>query len=182
VSTPATFGPKLMDAERRRICLELRAAGLTEEAIAKEMTSRGHTMTRTRVHRTLVSALERLARDESYAAEQVRQLDLTRIDQAIQVLWPLVRAGNLKAMREYRAFIDQRARLLGTYAAQKTEVEATVNHRIDPADREEIARLEEAFVTASRPADAQLDDDDVVEVEQAPPSPAAEILGIEAAG
>jgi hypothetical protein len=102
--------------------------------------------------------------DESYAAEQVRQLDLTRIDQAIQVLWPLVRAGNLKAMKEYRAFIDQRARLLGTYAAQKTEVEATVNHRIDPADREEIARLEEAFVTASRPADAQLSDDVVEDV------------------
>lgn len=183
-----TAGTKLLAAEKRRLILELRVAGLSEREIVADMRERGYErIGRAYVHQALHDALDRLAKDESLAAEQLRELDLIRVDECIRVLHPLAKAGNFKAMKEYRAFIDQRARLLGTYAAQKTEVEATVNHRIDASDREEIARLEEAFVTASRPADAQLSDAEVVEEEQPALeesvakafAAAAEIVGLE---
>lgn len=144
-------------ARRRRMVLDLRAAGLTHEAVAEQMTAMGEKITRVGVTRMLGRLLAEMAELDQADLREVRQLEIYRIDQALQVLWPKVKDGNLKAMREYRAFIDQRARLMGTYAAQKHEVQGNINHVLDVSDREEIKRLEEAFLTGH--AEEITDDD-----------------------
>lgn len=151
-------------AIKRRMVLDLRAAGLDENQISEQMTALGYKMSQQAVSKMLRRALENMARENQKDVELLREEELYRVNAALQVLWPKVKAGNLKAMREWRAFIDQRARLLGTYAAQQHKVETTVNHRIDPDDKAEIARLEEAFLTAAPELD--LPDADVIEEDE----------------
>lgn len=136
--------------ERRRIVLDLKAAGLSNREIREQMVRMGYTISERTVRNTVTDSLRLLIEEDHQKIEEMRALDLHRIDQAIKVLWPKVREGNLKAMREYRAFIDQRARLLGTNAAQKHEIKGEINHVISVEDKEEIRRLEEAFLTGAK--------------------------------
>ncbi len=164
--TQRTAPRNLMAQRRKRIILDLRSAGLTYEQVAEQSTQMGYKVTANKARVIVEKALHEMARDDQKNVEQIRQLDLRRIDEAIKILWPKVREGNLKAMREYRAFIDQRSRLLGTYAAQKHEVHGQIDHVIDAGDHAEIARLEEAFLTA---AEGDIPDAEVVEVPELPP-------------
>ena len=124
--------------------------GMKPGEIAEQLTNLGDygKVTEYVVKRTLRVEMEKLAEENRQDLVHLRALDLHRIDQALKVLWPKVRDGNLKAMREWRAFIDQRARLLGTYAVTKHEVHGVVEHMLDPSARDEIARLEAAFLAA----------------------------------
>jgi hypothetical protein len=135
---------------RNRAIVELRTAGLTYAEIAQQITNLGQygKCSEMTVMKVLQKELEKLADQNRDDVDKLRAIDLHRIDQALRVLWPKVREGNLKAMREWRAFIDQRARLLGTYAAQKHEVKGQIDHVLDSSAKEEIARLEEAFLAA----------------------------------
>lgn len=156
----ARSGP-VQRAERRRMILDLRAAGLTEEAIAGEMTKRGHRISQQGVHKILTNAMQNMAKHDQDDIRQIRQMDLYRLDQMLMVLWPDARAGNIKAIREIRQLLDQRARLLGTYAATKHEIRGQIEGVLSEEEREEIRRLEEAFKAASAPeiVDAEVVDD-----------------------
>lgn len=142
--------------------LDLRAAGLSEQEIADQMTANGEKITKQGVSKVIRNAMQQMREADQRDVDEIRQLDLYRIDQALKVLWPKVKEGNLKAMREYRAFIDQRSRLLGTYAAVKHEVGGQIDHLLQANEREEIARLEEAFASSS--ADFTLDEESIHEL------------------
>lgn len=148
IGEKARSGP-VKAARRRRMVLDLRAAGLTHADISEQMTRAGEPITPHGVASTLRRALNKMAEETSEAAETAREMELHRINLALQVLVPKVRDGNLKAMREYRAFIDQRAKLLGLYAPTKHEHSGQVNHTLSTDEREEVLRLEEAFVTST---------------------------------
>lgn len=153
---------------RNRMIVELRSAGLTFAEIAEQITAQGYPLSGNAAEKVVRKEMEKLADENREDVSKLRALDLYRIDQALKVLWPKVREGNLKAMREYRAFIDQRSRLLGTYAAQKHEVQGQVDHILDPSAREEIERLERAFLAASSfdpPDEDPVIDADIVELD-----------------
>jgi hypothetical protein len=134
--------------------LDLRAAGLTYEDIAEQMTRMGEKITTRGARQVAHHALNNMREETQVEVDLLREMELHRIDLAMKTLVPKVQEGNLKAMREYRAFIDQRARLLGLYAPTKHEVSGSVNHVLNPEEREEVARLEAAFVNSTA------DDDD----------------------
>jgi hypothetical protein len=135
-------------AQKRRTALELRAAGLSYEQIAEQMTSMGMKMSERGVQSLITRTLDKMVQVDQKNADQVRQLELARLDQLMAILWPKVRSGDIKAIKEYRGCIDQRARLIGTYAAVKHEFHGKIEGLVGESEREEIEREHEAFLAS----------------------------------
>lgn len=156
-----TRGQPVQRAVKRRVALELRAAGLTYEQVAEQMKQMGYRTSTNGVRKVIEGALSSMAEHDQQNVQQIRQMDLHRLDQLMAVLWPKVKVGDVKAIREYRQIIDQRARLLGTYAPTKHEIHGKIEGVLSEEDREEIKRLEEAFLASG----AQRDDEPVFDAE-----------------
>lgn len=141
-------GNPVKSAQKRRYALELRAAGLTYEQIAEQLTSMGMRTTEKAVQGIIDRALDKYVQIDQKNADRVRQLELSRLDQVMAILWPKVRGGDIKAIKEYRGCIDQRARLIGTYAAVKHEFHGKIEGLVGEDEREEIEREHEAFLAS----------------------------------
>jgi hypothetical protein len=156
-----TRGQPVQRHIKRRVALELRAAGLTYEQVAEQMKVMGHRTSAKGVRQIIERALEDMAQHDQQNVQLIRQMDVQRLDQLMAVLWPKVKAGDIKAIREYRQIVDQRSRLLGTYAAKQVEIRGKIEGVLSDEDREEIKRLEQAFLASG----AGGDDDVVVDAE-----------------
>ena len=112
-----------MDSLTRRInahdrhlkALELRKAGATYRAIAEQL---GYAQPRG-AHKAVSSALKATLREP---AEELRTLELERLDAMALALWRRAQAGDEKAVDRCLRIMERRARLLGLDAAAKTEV------------------------------------------------------------
>jgi len=126
-------------AVRRQAALDLRIDGWSYRAIAKEL-GIGHSQAK----RDVQAELEALVEESREAAEEVRELELSRLDKAITVCNDTLKSCwvdgsddreksrelQLKAIDRIAKLTEQRAKLLGLYAPQ--EVKQTITDEVSP--------------------------------------------------
>ena len=71
------------------------------------------------------SALEYLRKECTEEAKIVRDLQVQRIDKAMKAIWDQVIAGSVIHINTFIKLEDQRARLIGTNAPTKQEIDVT---------------------------------------------------------
>ena len=103
---------RLAQAEKRRRALELRKAGASYEQIAESLGYRS----KSGAHDAVTGALRDMLREP---AEQVRTLELSRLDDILMSIWTRVRAGEVAAIDRALRLAERRARLLGLDAPVK---------------------------------------------------------------
>jgi hypothetical protein len=101
--------------ERHLRALELRKAGVTYETIAGQLGYANASGAR----KAVASALKATLREP---AEELRTLELARLDAMALALWCRVQDGDEKAIDRVLRIMERRARLLGLDAAAKTEL------------------------------------------------------------
>jgi hypothetical protein len=104
----------LRTAERRYRALELRKAGMGYAEIAKQLglSSPGN------AYRIVKNALKATYREP---ADDVRKLELERLDRLTMALWKRAQNGEAEAIDRVLKLMDRRAKLLGLDAPEKTE-------------------------------------------------------------
>lgn len=110
---------RALAAARRRQAVELALSGATYQRIAEEMgyASRGT------VYRIVQQALTRA---EAETIDELRELELKRLDALQSAYWERAVCGDLQAAAVVIRVIDRRCRLLALYAASQ---------RLDRCDR-----------------------------------------------
>jgi hypothetical protein len=101
--------------DRKLQALELRKAGATFQAIADKLGYRGPSG----AHKAVVSALRATLREP---AEELRELELMRLDAMLLGLWRRAQAGEEKAVDRVLRIAERRARLLGLDAPARSEL------------------------------------------------------------
>jgi len=124
-------------AERRAQALQLRRAGADYRAIAAAMGVTVHVAWND-VQRGLKAIIQE-------PAEDVRQLELERVDRLFMVAYQKALAGDLKAIDTCLRIMDRRAKLLGLDVPQKVDLTAWVvefgrQQGLDPGTALETAR------------------------------------------
>lgn len=100
--------------ERQRQALELRKAGVGFQAIADRLGYSDHSG----AYRAVKSALKKTLQEP---ADEVRALELERLDKLLLGLWPRATSGNDRAIDRVLKIMQRRANLLGLDAPQKVE-------------------------------------------------------------
>lgn len=130
--TESKTSPRRMEAkERQRQALELRIAGVTLEVIAERVGFRSRQAAWDSIRR----ALEAIPRP---AAEQLRALDVERLDKMALAIWPRCLQGDLSAIDRAMRIFSQRARLLGYEVNPEP---APSGQQLLPGQREVIMRV-----------------------------------------
>ena len=111
--------------ERQRQALELRKAGVTLDEIAKAVGFKSRQAAHDSIQRALM-AIPRLA------AEELRNLDLERLDKLALAVWPKALQGDIQAINAALAILTRRAKLLGLEAPVKFEGEVQQYVHNDP--------------------------------------------------
>lgn len=117
-------GPdRLRTALREQECLRLRLDGLSHREIAAELGIAPSTAYK-RVHHALEDVNARNAEE----AENLRTLEMLRLDELQNALWERAVDGDDKAIGRILTIMERRAKLLGLDAPARREVE------VSPAD------------------------------------------------
>ncbi len=137
-----------MDSQTRRIkaldrhlqALELRRAGATYQAIADQL---GYAHAKG-AHKAVASALKATLREP---ADDVRELEVQRLDAALLAIWRRVTAGDYQAIDRLLGIINSRAKLTGSCAPQR--LAATVDwSAVQNVDMEAVERRLEDMLAA----------------------------------
>jgi hypothetical protein len=120
-------------SDRERQALDLRKAGASFDAIAKQL---GYSDP-SGAHRAVTRALDRIPNE---AAASLRVVEAERLDRLLLAVWKDALAGDLKAMDRALRILDQRARLLGLNLPVKAEVDMSVS-QVDPGEIEIVQRI-----------------------------------------
>lgn len=94
--------------ERQKQALRLRQAGVSYPDIAEALGYKHPSG----AAKAVSSALKKTLREP---ADELRQLELTRLDTMLFAIWPYVRAGNAEFIDRALKIMDARAKLLGLY-------------------------------------------------------------------
>ena len=105
---------KVAANDKQRQALEMRKAGATYDDIARAL---GYSQPAV-AHKAVKTALKFSLRD---VAEDVRDIELHRLDQALLAIWPGVRSGDLKSIDRFLRIMERRARFLGLDVPTKVE-------------------------------------------------------------
>ncbi len=103
-------------AERRRKALDLRKAGASYDAIAQQLRLSGSGS----AYKIVQAALKATYREP---ADDVRKLELERLDRLTLALWSRAQQGETEAIDRVLKLMDRRAKLLGLDAPAKSESE-----------------------------------------------------------
>jgi hypothetical protein len=109
-------------AERRRQALELRKAGYGFEEIGRALG-----LSTAGAYKVVQTALKATYREP---ADDVRKLELERLDRLTRGLWPRAIQGETEAIDRVLKLMTRRARLLGLDEPEKHDVRATVQPRL----------------------------------------------------
>lgn len=90
--------------------------------------------------------------------EQVRALQLQRLDELTAAAMPNAMQGNARSIDTVLKIEVMRSRIVGTEAPKKIEHGGSIGHVHEIADADEVARLEEAFKSS---VDYDIDSDAV---------------------
>ena len=107
-------------AERQRNALELAKAGVPYDTIAQRL---GYT-NRSGAWKAVQAAMQATIRP---AADDVRAMQVARLDDLLAGLWALARKGNVAAVDRALKIEERRAKLLGLDAAEKLDVSGTIS-------------------------------------------------------
>ena len=116
--------PRLIEAaEKRARALELRKAGATYDQIAQQVgyAERGS------AYRAVQTALQAITQEP---AQEVRQLEVERLDAMLLGLWPAARKGKEGAVDRVLRIMERRAKLLGLDAPVKADVGGKLSYEI----------------------------------------------------
>lgn len=115
-------------------CLRLRLRGLTYREIAKEVGSDYRL-----VHRCVTQALQRIKTECAETAEDVRQIELQRLDACIKAISEQIESGKLQAIDRMLNIMSRRSKLLGLDAPVESKVNVGVAEELEKA----LSKLEE---------------------------------------
>ena len=124
----------ILSMEKSRQALELRKAGCDYRTIADRVGYAGPSA----AHKAVMRALKLTVREP---AEEVRELEQSRLDQMLLALWPRVRQGDDQAIDRAIKIMDRRARLLGLDAPIRVNMKYIVD---DVAEDEDLTDEEKA--------------------------------------
>ena len=133
---------RILAKERQRQALELRLAGVTFDRIAETVGFRSPQAAYDSVKRAM-AAIPRPA------AEELRALDLERLDRLLLTIWPRALGGDVNYIDRSLRILSQRARLMGYDVNPEPGVSG---QQLLPGQREVIMRV----VYDSPPADQSL--------------------------
>jgi transposase-like protein len=145
--------PKVQAAVRRKEAVDLRVEGKTYREIAQELG-----VTPTRARQLVAEALAAIEKDTAESAEELRRLELDRLDQLQAGLWEEAAGGNLKAVGAALKIMERRARLVGLDAPTRTENThgyADLSEMSDAELNEELRRHANVFLDAMAPSGPQ---------------------------
>jgi hypothetical protein len=124
--------------QRRRIVAANLLAGLTVREMAEALgVSKGT------VERDLKVIMQRWRDEQLEDTDQVVQMELKRIDVAVNALWDDVKAGKVSAIDRFVRLQEQRAKFLGLYKPTKVQTTGQVDVKYTTQVREEDAFLKE---------------------------------------
>lgn len=112
-------GRRLTAAERKEKALELRKAGCSYQAIGDAIGT-----SKQQAHRTVTAALVEIRTQTAEEAEDLRRLELERIDALFFEAYSKARQGNLAAIDRCVRLSERRCKILGLDAATRSEVVA----------------------------------------------------------
>jgi hypothetical protein len=105
---------RVQSHDRKLDALALRKAGLTYQAIADAIG-----VTKNAAWKLVGVALKETIQEP---ADELRTLELERLDALSEVLWPMAMAGDLHAHDRYIRLMERRAKLLGLDAPVRKEL------------------------------------------------------------
>jgi predicted transcriptional regulator len=104
--------------EREKVAIELRKSGATYEAIGDQLGVSAQA-----AHQHVQRALKRIIDETNETADEVRTIELQRLDRALQAIWRRVLQGDVHAIDRSIRIMERRAKLLGLDAPTKVEAE-----------------------------------------------------------
>lgn len=113
----ATSSRKAIGRERELQALELRKAGFTFDRIAQQLG-----ISQPGAYKAVKRALSRLTAQTDEAADEVRRLELERLDGMLPVMWTQAKQGNQGAVDRVLRIMERRARLLGLDAPAEVKI------------------------------------------------------------
>jgi hypothetical protein len=119
MSEPRTSQNRLAAHDRKLRALELRKRAMTYPEMARELGYAGPSG----AYQAVIGALRETLREP---AEQVRTLELERLDAMLEAVWRAALSGDLKAIDAVLKLMDRRSRYLGLDAPQRVDIEAKV--------------------------------------------------------
>jgi hypothetical protein len=132
----------LIAKERELQALEMRKRGMSYQAIgdALGITMQGASL-------CVKRALERLRVETDEKAEDVRDLELERLDKLMHIAQTAADQGELGAIDRILRIQERRSKYLGLDAPAKTETHATVAASVDMSglDDRQLSQLERAY-------------------------------------
>jgi hypothetical protein len=106
--------------DRHLAALELRKAGATYQMIAEQL---GYASARG-AHKAVASALKATLKEP---ADEVRELELARLDAMLITLWRRVTQGDERAILTALKIGERRSKLLGLEAPRRTELSGIID-------------------------------------------------------
>jgi hypothetical protein len=127
-------------AQREGAALELRKAGRTYDEIARMLDYSERSGAAKAVRRALAATVQE-------PADELRRLEVERLDSLLAAMWPLAMDGKLGAVDRVLSLMDRRAKLLGLDAPQRRAVDGVTRDAFMQAVaglESEISELESA--------------------------------------
>lgn len=128
--------------QRQLQALDLRKRGLSYRAIGEKLNVDPKT-----AYNDVMSELGRLAKQRDGKVEELRELELERLDMLITALEPMARVGDPSAVNSFLKCMERRAKYLGLDAPAKFEHDWRKEAQAAGVDD---ARLFEEMVNAAR--------------------------------
>jgi hypothetical protein len=116
---PASKAQRAQTAERRGKAIALRLAGLDYETIAQRLGYSGRAAAYKDIERALAANLAQ----ERASSEELRKVELLRLDRLQAAAWQAAATGDLRAIETVLKVIDRRCKLLGLDAPVRSRVE-----------------------------------------------------------
>lgn len=141
-STRARRADPLVKAEEQRRIVNLFLAGARPDEIARTMKLSVET-----VYRERRAMLEQIAPLRDKAADELREVELQRLDRLQRAHWTAAIEGNVGASKIVLACIDRRSKMLGLDAPVKvdarirSELDASIEQLIEELGAEGLVKL-----------------------------------------
>ncbi len=144
--TESKTSPRKMRAKEREVeALNLRKSGATYDQIGKALgiTTQG-------AYKAIIRSLKRLNEQNSESSEELRRLEVERLDRMLVAIWPQVLNGNQGAVDRAIKISERRAKLLGLDAPTRADITSN-NDKITPIGVVPIEYKSGLTVLAPRP-------------------------------
>lgn len=138
----STSGQQIAAAERRIKVLELRKGGASYRAIATHLKQQGVACSHETVRKDLYESLKNLSEKEIVAAEELRLLELQRIDELWLAYWSKGLRGDIASTWVLIGLSKRRSELLPGMCAMKNQMNLNLTREeLEKMTDEELDRL-----------------------------------------